>query len=149
MAFIVEMARGMPEEPDFVTYSCGSSTWKGLLTIARSFGWDPRGTVPDPWAACRTEDYMNWFKSTYDPEEWGYCKRVSDEDARALAAALRRAKAAITEGNVAIFERPGPTLLKDDSSASELERVNSLPTQQMDAFATFAEGGGFAFAWDD
>jgi hypothetical protein len=49
MAFVVEMTRGMPDDPDFAMYSCGSSTWKGLLTIAGSFGWDPSGTVPDPW----------------------------------------------------------------------------------------------------
>jgi len=143
------MARGKPGGSGFASYSCSDRTWQGILTIARSFGWVASGTVPDPCAADRNNQYADYFKPTYDAEEWGFCKQVACEDAVALAASLRRAAAAIREGKIAIIEPPGPPLLKDDLSAEELKRVNSLPTQQLETFAQFAEGGAFAFAWDD
>ena len=149
MAFIVEMSRGDPYTLGFASYSCGETTWKGLLSIARSFGWNPTGTVRDDQMARITKDYDRHFVSNYEPEEWAYCKRISDADAHNLASALQRAASAIRDGAVVVLERAGPALLKDDLTPAELRRVNELPTALLDEFAQFAAGGAFAFAWDD
>jgi hypothetical protein len=117
--------------------------------MAKEFDWKPSGAVPDPVAARNMPDYPRFFKSDYDPDEWAYCKRVTDDDAANLSQALRRAAASIHAGNVTVLEQPGPTLLRDDISAEELKRVNQLPSELLDKFADFAAGGGFAFAWDD
>ena len=84
-----------------------------------------------------------------EPEEWAYCRRIADANARSLAAALTRAAAAIRDGHVVLLERSGPALFKDDLSAIELRRINELPSALLDEFAQFASGGGFAFAWND
>jgi hypothetical protein len=149
MAFIVEMSRGEPHTPTFASFSCGKNAWKDLLSIARTFGWFPMGTVHDPYAARFTKDYEKDFVPDYSPEEWAYCKRIDDADALKLSAALKRAAKSIREGNVVVLERSGPTLIKGDITDNELRRVNQLPTELLESFAQFAGGGGFVFAWDD
>lgn len=143
------MSRGEPYSPGFAAYSCGDTTWKGLLSIARSFGWNPAGTMRDERAARFTKDYEQHFVPNYEPEEWAHCKRIATTDAQNLAAALNRAAAAIRAGSVVVLERAGPALLKDDLTPTELRRVNELPTSLLVEFARFASGGDFAFAWDD
>lgn len=149
MAFIVEMARGEPFRPGFASYSCGYSAWKGLLSIAKSFGWIPLGTVRNPRSASKTKDYEKHFEPNYNPEEWAHCKRISDSDALNLVVALKRAADSISNENVLVFERPGSILLRDDMTPEEFRRVNQLPTELLKQFIQFAGGGGFAFAWDD
>ena len=149
MVMIVEMARGDPFREGFQDFSCHKSSWNRLLEIGRSFGWEPMGTIPDPLFSKERPDYMQFFKPDYGPDEWAYCKRLSDADAVNLAAALRRAIGSIQNGNVIVMERTAPALIKDDVSAEELQRINQPATQLLKGFARFAEGGGFAFAWDD
>ena len=149
MAFIVEMSRGKPYTPSFASYSCGDTAWKGLLSIARSFGWNPAGTERDERSARLTKDYERHFVPNYEPEEWAHCKRIADGDALNLGSALHRAAAAIRGGSVVVLERAGPTLLKDDLTPTELRRINELPTALLDEFAQFVSGGSFVFAWDD
>ena len=149
LSFIVEMAHGRPGDPDFATFSCGDVAWKGLLSTAQTFGWVPLGAIPDPQAARGNEAYTRLFVPTYDPNEWAYCKQISGADAAALAVALRAAVKSIQEGNVRIFERPGSTVLRDGMTEAEYRQVNQLPSALLERFARFAEGGGFAFAWDD
>ena len=148
MVFIVEMGRGEPYTPSYSAYSCGYKAWQGFLSIGKSFGWEPRGTIPNPFSA-QGKDYMEFFEPNYDPEDWQYCKRFDDADARALAAALRRAATSIRDGNVTVLERRGPLLLKDDISVEQLQRINQPSSELLDEFARFLDGGGFAFAWDD
>ena len=143
------MSRGEPYSPGFASYSCGDTTWKGLLSIARSFGWNPAGTVRDEHAARFTKDYEQHFVPNYEPEEWAHCKRIADADAQNLAAALNRAAVAIREESVVVLQRTGPALLEDDLTPAELRRVNELPTALLVEFAQFVSDGGFAFAWDD
>ena len=149
MVLVVEMARGKPNAPEFKFYSCGGTAWEGLLSTARSFGWVPMGTVPDADMAKRNKDYKRSFKPNYEPEEWSYCKRISDADALNLATALKSAAAQISEGDVSILERPGPLLLSEDRGPEETLRVNQMPTALLKDFAHFCEGGGFTFAGDD
>lgn len=149
LAFIVEMARGTPGEPGFECWSCDDATWKGLLSIAKCFGWVPLGTVVDERMASYTAGYRAHFKSTYDPEEWGHCKRLNNDDAKALSGALYAAIEMIDSGKVATLQRPGPTVLREDFDLAELSHVNLSITGQLKRFADFASRGGFAFAWDD
>lgn len=150
MAFIVEMARGEPYTPAYAGFSVHAETWKGLLALAETFGWRPAGTVPDARFLKRSPDtYRAAFQPNYHPEEWQFAKRITDDDAREISDALRRAIAAIRAGKVALLERPGPYLIKDDMTEAELRAANALPSELVDGFASFAAGGGFAFAWDD
>lgn len=144
--FIVEMARG---EPGSDLWSCDGATWKKLLSIARSFGWVPLGTVVDEVMASVTAGYRAHFRSTYHPEEWAHCKRLSDDDAKALSAALYTAIDMMESGKVAVLWRPSPTVLRDDFNLAELSQVNSSVTGLLKGLANFASRGGFAFAWDD
>lgn len=149
MAFIVEMVRGMPDDPTFSTYSCGGAKWNELLSIAVAFGWVPTGTVHDPYAARRTQGYEKEFIPSYSPEEWAYCKRIDDADALGLASALKLAAATFREGNVVRIEQPSALHLRYDMTIEELEQANQMPSELLDGFARYAEAGGFSFAWDD
>lgn len=149
MTFIVEMARGMPDTPEFASYSCGKNAWHQFLSVAKAFGWVPQGAIPDPYAAQRNKDYARCFSPTYDPEEWAYCKRLDDADAQALSFALLRAASSVRGGNSLPPEPLPPTLLREDLGAIELRRVNQPASKLLEEFARFAGGGGFAFAWDD
>ncbi len=149
MAFIVEMARETLGEPGFETWSCDGATWKRLLSIAKTFGWVPLGTVVDERMASYTTDYRAHFKPTYDPEEWGHCKRLNNDDAKALSGALYAAIEMIETGKVATLQRPGPTVIREDFDLAELSQVNLRGTGQLKRCADFASRGGFAFAWDD
>ena len=147
--FVVEMYRDVPLTDSFAAYSCGSSTWKGLLALARTFGWKPLGTIADPKAARDCPDYVRLFKTDYDPNDWAYCKRIGDADAKNLAIALRQAMVAMEDGKVVALERSGPQLLHDEMAEEEFKRVNGLPSKSIAEFVNFLDGGGFVFAWDD
>lgn len=149
MAFVVEMSRGTPYEEGFSSWSCGEAAWVDLLSIAQAFGWIPGGTFTDPLAARNSADYAKFFNPNYEVQEWQYCKRFSDRDAQNLATALYKASSAIHNGNIAIFEKHRPFLIRDDVCANELTHMNKQASKIIEEFAKFASGGGFAFAWDD
>jgi hypothetical protein len=48
MAFIVEMASPIPNRDVFLYFTCTGGTWDQTLDLARQWGWQPRGTSPDP-----------------------------------------------------------------------------------------------------
>lgn len=135
MAFIVECVRGNPDEPDCAHFDLTTWQWDKLLMIAQQYGWQPVGCVFD---SHRGPPEPHWEQPTdYTWGEWKYCKRVASEDARNLAAALRRAIAAGgISGHV-------PTLL------SESGFIDPGLVGSARALADFAEGGAFAFAVDD
>jgi hypothetical protein len=85
MAFIVEMVHRKEDCPEPRFYSCHRDTWKQLLTLAETFGWQPSGSVNANDIDHPTVDYDKHFKPTYDPDEWAYCKAVSKEDAKNIA----------------------------------------------------------------
>lgn len=149
MTFVVEMARGEPHTPEHAIFSCGSASWVGLLALAQAHGWIPAGTEPDEQAARSCQDYLSTFDSSYAPEEWLYCKRISDVDATNLALALSRALAHIRSIPHVDILLPASHLLKDEMSDVEAQRVNWPPTELLATFCDFVSGGGFAFAWDD
>jgi hypothetical protein len=149
MAFIVEMVHREEDCPDPQFYSCHRDTWKQLLTLAETFGWEPSGSVNANDIEHPTVDYDKHFKPTYDPDEWAYCKAVSKEDAKNIAVALLRAVDAIKSGKVAILPKAKSTIFKNLLSEEELQSINSSIGQQILQFGLFASQGGFLFAWDD
>jgi hypothetical protein len=149
MAFIVEMVRGKPYTPEYKFFSCGASQWKELLSIARTFGWNPLGTVHDTQSGYYDAEYVREFEPSYDPNDWRYAKYISDVDALGLTKALKLALTTIREGKVAVFKKPAPLLLGDEMSSEELLNVNQPSEKLLASFAQFVEGGGFVFAWDD
>jgi hypothetical protein len=88
MAFIVEMARGRPDDEDFQTFTMDVWTWKIMLEFGKKNGWKQAGTLPDEYAASYPE-YMNYFKNDYEPNEWSLCKAFDAMDALGLAKALK------------------------------------------------------------
>jgi len=149
MAFIVEMVHRKEDCPDPQFYSCHRDTWKQLLTLAETFGWQPSGSVNANDIEHPTVDYDKHFKPTYDPDEWGYCKAVSKEDAKNIAIALHKANDEINSGKIALFPKAQSTIFKNSLSAEEFESINSSLSEQVLEFALFASQGGFIFAWDD
>ena len=147
MAFVVEMARGRPGSPGFQTFSCPGRVWRDMLAIARSFGWVPQGTMPDPrpWSP----DYKFYFEPTYDPDDWAYSKQITAEDAANLAAAVRRANAAISEGTLDPSGGHPPVLIREGMNAWEMLMANARLADLLPRFARFAEAGAFVFAWDE
>jgi hypothetical protein len=135
MAFIVECVRGNPEEPGFETCDISTFAWDKLLPLAERHGWKPAGCVFD---SHRGAPEPHWEQPTdYQWNEWRYCKRISSEDARNLAAALRRAVAA------GIAPAGGPTLISDSGF------VDPGLAASAGQLADFAERGAFIFAVDD
>jgi hypothetical protein len=134
MAFIVECARGRPGEPGFTTFDISTFAWDKLLNVAREHGWKPLGcsyhTRPGP-----AQPHFGQ-PTDYGWEEWTYAKRISDDDARNLAAALRSVDAsALPQG--------GPVLISDSGF------VDSGLAASARQLAEFCAGGGFLFAVDD
>ena len=75
-------------------YECNAAFWAGCLTLAEAFGWRPAGTL----APCVRYETPTGWEYYGDPDmEWsgGYCtndyQQVTDDDARAFAAGLKRA----------------------------------------------------------
>ncbi|MHB8728135.1 MAG: hypothetical protein ACYC9K_03760 [Sulfuricaulis sp.] len=92
---------------------------------------------------------MKFFSSNYEPDEWGHQKMITAEEANALADAIQRAAEALRTGNVALLEKKGPVLLRDDMTLEELAAANALPSQTLHDFIGFLRHGEFVFAWDD
>ena len=149
MAFIVEMVHRKEDCPEPRFYSCHRDTWKQLLTLAETFGWQPSGSVNANDFDHPTADYDEHFKPTYDPDEWAYCKAVSKEDAKNIAVALLKANDAIKSSKVAILPKAKSTIFKNSLSEEDFQSINSSIGQQILQFGLFASQGGFLFAWDD
>src|SRR5450755_973834 len=149
MAFIVEMVRRGTAESEDEFHSCSASSWRQLLVLAGSFGWQPEGTIRDEAMARGRDEYDKWFKPTYDVEDWANCKRLSEADARHLGEALIAAHDAIANGRFIDMHTLGPGIFRDDMSTTETTRVNADSLTRIQSFAEFALGGSFAFAWDD
>ena len=149
MAFIVEMVHRKEDCPKPQVYSCHRDTWKQLLTLAESFGWQPNGSVNANDIDHPTVDYDEHFNPTYDPDEWAYCKAVTKEDAKNIAIALLKAEDAIKSGKVVILPKAKSTIFKNSLSEKDFQSINSSIGQQIPQFGLFASQGGFLFAWDD
>ncbi len=148
MTHIVEMVRGSPREPNFETHSCTGIQWEGMLDSARTFGWVPLGTIPDELARNLYPNYMSAFVPDYTPNEWRWCKRLSDADAKALSDALLRSSRSLIMRKLRKPETETVIIGGPNGSSSNKRNHLSVPTC-IDAFLSFAAQGGFAFAWDD
>ena len=110
-------------EPRF--YSCHRDTWKHLLTLAETFGWQPSGSINANDFDHSTMDYDKHFNPTYDSDEWAYCKAVSKEDPKNIAIALLKADDAIKSGKVAILPIAQSTIFKNSLSEEDFQSINS------------------------
>ncbi len=149
MAYIVEMVHGNEDQSEPRFFSCHGDTWRQLLTLAETFGWQPSGSVNANRLDHPTADYDEHFKPNYEPEEWAYCKAVSKEDANKIALALIDAYDALKSGKVALLPKSRSTIFKEDLTEDESLSINSNIGQQILQFGLFASQGGFLFAWDD
>ena len=149
MAFIVEMVHRKEDCPAPRSFACHSDTWRQLLTLAETFGWQPEGTVNSNDTEHPTLDYDKHFKANYEPQEWAYCKAVTKEDAKNIALALLDANEAIKSGKVAMLPKSQTTIFNEALTEDEFLAINSNIGQQLLQFGLFASQGGFLFALDD
>lgn len=94
--------------------------WRACFELALAFGWAPVGTVAH-------RDYSGPWRGTYFTND---LQEVTDEDARALAAALRRAQTGL---------RTKTRLTKEQTQAWEGMNINMVCR-----LADYAEKGHFA-----
>jgi len=149
MALIVEMVHRKEDRPEPGFFSCHRDTWKQLLTLAETFGWQPQGSVIANDPEHPTADYDEHFQPNYEPGEWAYCKAVTKSDANNIAEALLEAHDAIKSGKVAMLPKSRSTIFNEDMTEAEFLAINSDIGQQLLQFGLFASQGGFLFAWDD
>ena len=149
MTYVVEMNRGSFDTNNLEMFDCGRDAWYGLQGIAKSYGWVPLGTVVDAHTAKHNPNYMRDFKSDYEPQGWGRERRVSDEDAKGLCAALQLALAAIQAGTFTEWQPKRGVLIREDDDLNAFNQVNASATNLIEPFLAYAQRGGFSFGWDD
>lgn len=132
----VEMVFGKAGTAQFSTFSCSDLTWAALLELGSLFGWTPAGTTPGESAR------LDRFESNYRPYDWANCKRVSEDDAEALADALELAIHAIRQ------REPDEEAIMD-ARGNNRARLVRLPTELIADFISFLRNGEFLFARDD
>lgn len=134
MADVVRLYRDAAEEYGRDLFACSRSDWQFLLELARTFGWQPRGTTYElptgsKLAAAALRDY--------EPGAPGDRKLVDREDAIAWARALEDAQH--SPHLKAIIEARS----QDASAGESTERSVA---DSLAEFIQYAYGGGFAFA---
>jgi hypothetical protein len=140
----VEMVFGKAGTAQFSTFSCSDLTWAALLELGSLFGWTPAGTTPGE-SARQPHVVLDGFESNYRPYDWANCKRVSEDDAEALADALELAIHAIR------MREPDEEMMTDPrarANGNNRARLVHLPTELIADFISFLRNGEFVFARD-
>lgn len=122
-------------------------TWRALLKLAKTFGWQPEGTQPNRDAADRDPEYLSYFESSYEVRE--YAKNFNASDALELSKALMTAYTSKKSGKVCLMETKGPVWLRDDMDQQDFDQINASLEAGMVRLAEFAAKGEFLFSWDD
>ncbi len=122
-------------------------TWRSLLAVAKSFGWQPMGTQPNQSSVARYPEYLSYFENSYDVKE--YCKNFSATDALGLSNALLAAYASVKSGKVRFMETKGPVWLSDGMDQKAFDQINAGLDDAMMRLAEFAAKGEFLYSWDD
>ena len=126
------------------TFMVGFEYWRQSLRVARAFGWEPAGTLNST-----RQPHETWDATNYSSNDW---QHVTDDDAKAMAAALDRAMTAqeplTDEQREALAwwgrpeeEDPFPEItakLPPVPNADDFSRPHGFK-----AFANFARHGGF------
>ena len=124
-------------------FRCSARFWVECLTLAEVFGWNPAGTeAPSGCQPCSADDWGgNYWTNDY--------QQVTDDDARAFAAALRRGIEAVMMETpltieqaqaVKVFEKTETDLL---SPGIEIKTTSVARIAQI---AALASKGGFIIA---
>ncbi|MFZ4591876.1 MAG: hypothetical protein ACOYN6_12815 [Ignavibacteria bacterium] len=146
MAFIVEIFRVPGIRTNGIDMKFHGSTWSKLLEIAESEGWEPMGTVMGPESGNDAHRFIN----NYDPD-YPDSKRVSAEDAKNMAKALRKVKQRMDAGELSV-EVKGPVIFVDSDSSSTGSNVLVIPgisPEFLEKFIQYIEFDAFEFWWDD
>ena len=146
MAFIVEIFRVPGIKTNGIDMSITDSTWEKLLEIAKSEGWEPMGTVMGPESGNDAHRFIN----NYDPD-YPDSKRVSAEDAKNMAKALRKVKQRMDAGELSV-EVKGPVIFVDSDSSSTGSNSLHIPgisPEFLEKFIQYIEFDAFEFWWDD
>lgn len=146
MAFIVEIFREPGIRTNGIDMRITGSTWDKLLKIAKSEGWEPMGTVMSLETITSPENFRNDYNPGY-PDS----KRVSAEDAKNMAKALRKVKQRMDSGEVTV-EVKGPVIFVDSDSSSTGSNSLFIPgisPEFLEKFIKYIEFDAFEFWWDD
>ena len=98
--------------------------WRGCFALARAFGWEPAGTV-----AAHDHPNADSWKGDYFSND---LQEVTDADAQAMAAALERALATLTDRHDLTDEQ------------AEAWACQDISARMVCRLADYAEAGGFA-----
>ena len=148
MVYIVEMCEYPVDRENKRLFSCHGSTWFKILDIAKKYGWIPKGTVLPEDASKYWEEYGK-FEDTYEPEEWAYCKAVSEEDANNLADALERALGDINDKFFEGYKKPPVPIIVEDFDGTSTVYKSGISEKFLREFIQYLREGAFCFAWDD
>jgi hypothetical protein len=135
-------------------FGCSNQAWYHCLDVACAFGWEPAGTrLPDGPPEAQGNPGADWkWDGKYNSNDW---QIVTDDDAKAFAAALDRAIEAekastLTKGQRSIFDGPPPDPFweTEDGKAmlKKLEKVSGKPpstSELLKELADFALQGSF------
>ena len=146
MAFIVEIFRVPGIKTNGIDMRIHGSIWDKLLDLAKSKGWEPMGTVMGPESGNDAHRFIN----NYDPD-YPDSKRVTAEDAKNMAKALRKVIQRMDAGELSV-EVKGPLIFVDSDSSSS--GINSLhipgfTPEFLEKFIQYIEFDAFEFWWDD
>ena len=122
-------------------------TWRSLLELAKTFGWQPAGTQPNQAGIALNPEYLSYFDANYDVKD--YRKNFSATDALALSNALIAACASVKSGKARLMEPNGPVWLSDGMDQQAFDQINAGLEVAMLRLAEFAAKGEFSYAWDD
>lgn len=120
------------------TWGTGSMGWRIIRQLARRHGWVPAGTVPEEGSRDGAGEYTG-----------NNGQRVTPEDARALAVALRAALASPGFGlALAELQHGLASELAAASTATVRLELQTSPADEwrpvLTDFAAFCERGGFS-----
>ena len=122
-------------------------TWRSLLELAKTFGWQPAGTKPNKDEVAHDPEYLSYFEASYDVK--GYRKNFSATDALSLSNALLAACASVKSGRVRFIEAKRPVWLSDDMDQQSFNQINAGLDVAILRLAEFAAKGEFSYSWDD
>ena len=150
MAFIVEMSWITPpqhgeREPGWRSFSCSVWVWEQALELGRKAGWRPLNTIPSE-SSHEAWTRHGQFDSSYEPNEWQYCKQFQSVDAAALADSLQK----VLDSRTPLPLRKGPSLISDGMTDEGFIAANRGVSERfLREFIAFLRQGPFDFAYDD
>jgi|ERR1700730_398963 len=123
-------------------FRCSASFWVKCLTLAKVFGWVPAGTEAP--AACHQGGPNREWGGNYRTNDY---QEVTDEDARAFAAALKLAIEAVMMEHPLTVEQAQAVKIFEHTETNwdspQCIEIKTIRVTRIAELATLAGEGGF------